>query len=104
MAVGLAVVTVGVVLSAIASDTGAESRDRFRTPALAAGAAVCFGASLYAVGRISGTLSVGLALLPARLIGVFAVGVPLAAMRRVRITRRAAPLLVLGGLCEVVGL
>jgi drug/metabolite transporter (DMT)-like permease len=102
--VGLAVVTLGVVLSAIPSDSGGESRDRFRTPALAAGAAVCFGASLYAVGHISGTLSVGLALLPARLIGVVAVAVPLAAMRRVRITAHAAPLLILGGLFEVAGL
>ncbi len=104
LAVGLAVVTVGVVLSAIASEEGVESGHRWRTPALAAGAALCFGVGLYAVGRISGTLAVGLALLPARLIGVFVIGVPLAAMRRVRITRRAAPLLVLGGLCEVAGL
>ena len=53
---------------------------------------------------MSGTLSIGLALLPARLIGVVAVGLPLVAMHRVRLTRRAAPLLVLGGVCEVLGL
>ena len=71
---------------------------------LSAGAALCFGVSLYAAGRVSGTLSIGLALLPARLIGVVAVGLPLIAMRRVRLTRRAAPLLVLGGVFEVLGL
>ena len=73
------------------------SHGRLRTPVLSAGAALCFGVSLYAAGSVSGTLSIGLALLPARLIGVVAVGLPLVAMRRVRLTRRAAPLLVLGG-------
>jgi drug/metabolite transporter (DMT)-like permease len=104
VAVGLAVVTLGVVLSALPSEAAGESLDRVKTPALAAGAALCFGASLYAVGRISGTLAIGLALLPARLIGVVAIGVPLVAVRRLRITTRAAPLLILGGLCEVAGL
>jgi drug/metabolite transporter (DMT)-like permease len=104
VALGLAVVTLGVVFSSVGPQVEVTSHGRLRTPLLSAGAALCFGMSLYAAGRVSGTLSIGLALLPARLIGVVAIGLPLVAMRRVRLTRRAAPLLVLGGVFEVLGL
>lgn len=42
-------------------------------------------------------------LLPARLIGLVALTVPLALSRQLRITRAAAPLVVTGGLCELLG-
>jgi drug/metabolite transporter (DMT)-like permease len=70
---------------------------------LALAAAMCFGASLYATGRVSVTLPIGWALLPARLVGVLAVAAPLAARRRWRLTRRALPWVILGGACEVGG-
>jgi len=42
-------------------------------------------------------------LIPARVLGVVAVTLPLLAARRLRITRAALPLVVASGLCEVVG-
>jgi drug/metabolite transporter (DMT)-like permease len=40
---------------------------------------------------------------PARVIGTVAVAAPLAASRRLRITRKALPLVAAAGICEVVG-
>jgi drug/metabolite transporter (DMT)-like permease len=41
--------------------------------------------------------------LPARLLGVTIVALPLALASRLRLSRRALPLVVLGGICEVGG-
>jgi drug/metabolite transporter (DMT)-like permease len=66
-------------------------------------AAGAFGTSLYATARVGASLSIAWAVLPARLIGVVAIAVPLAVSRRLRIPRAALPLVVLSGLCEVAG-
>jgi len=106
-AAGLAllVVAIGVVL--VASETpqsaGLDGAPRRRAILLALTAAVCFGASLYATGKASAVLPLGLALLPPRLVGVVAVALPLAATRRWQMTPLAWPLVVLGGACEVGG-
>jgi hypothetical protein len=42
-------------------------------------------------------------LLPERVVGVLAIGLPLASQRRLRLTRRAVPLVVASGVCEVLG-
>src|SRR5262249_46085171 len=65
--------------------------------------AFCFGASLYATGRVSQALPLAWALLPPRLLGVGAVTLPLLARRQLSIVRPAVPLVVLSGLCEVAG-
>jgi drug/metabolite transporter (DMT)-like permease len=70
---------------------------------LALAAACSFGASLYATGRVSAQLPLAWALLPARLVGVAAVALPLALTGRLRIPSRAAPWVVLAGACEVGG-
>jgi drug/metabolite transporter (DMT)-like permease len=97
----LAVIVAGVALAS--TGPGGGSGDPLRATLLAIGAAACFGASLYATARVSEALPLVWALIPARLLGVVAVTIPLAAARRLRITRTAAPLVVASGLCEVGG-
>lgn len=70
---------------------------------LAMAAALAFGVSLYATARAGAELPVSWVVLSARLIGAAALAVPLAASRRLQITRPAVPLVVTSGLCEVLG-
>ena len=97
----LAFVVVGVVLAA-SSPTGVE-RTSGPAVALAVGAALSFGVSIYATGRIGQELSIAWALLPARAVGVLAISIPLAVTQRLRLTRAAAPFVVATGLAEVAG-
>ncbi len=97
----LGIVVVGIVLTA--SARGTEGRTSPVAIALAAGAALSFGVSIYATGRVSQELSIAWALLPARLVGVVFITIPLAATRRLVLTRPAAPLVVATGLAEVAG-
>lgn len=101
----LVLIAAGILLASVAKDTdgpGVGGRAGV-TALLSVAAALCFGASLYATGRVGSELGIAWAVLPARLIGVGLVAVPLALSRRIRLTRRAAPLVVLGGLFEVGG-
>ncbi len=104
----LPVIAVGVALAAsgpttdVPEPTGSAGPGR-RPVVLAGLAAVSFGASLYATGRASVDLPVAWVLLPARLIGVVAIALPLVARGQLALTRRAAPLVVVAGLCEVLG-
>jgi drug/metabolite transporter (DMT)-like permease len=103
--VTLGLITLGVTL-AVRSERGSGTSGSNRpAPAvlLALGAAVCFGASLYATGRVSVALPIAWALLPARLVGVIAVAFPLALMGRLRLTLTSAPLIFVAGICEVGG-
>ena len=97
----LVVIVVGVVLAGIGP--GGGSGDPLRATLFAGAAALCFGASLYATGRASDLLPVAWAVFPARALGVVAVALPLAATRRLRLTRKAVPLVLGSGLCEVGG-
>jgi drug/metabolite transporter (DMT)-like permease len=101
----LAFIVVGVALAAAAPDPDPPTteRSRLRPIVFATFGAFAFGASLFATGHASATLPVPWVLLPARLIGLVAFTVPLALTRRLRLTRAAAPLVVVGGLCEVLG-
>ncbi len=97
----LGVVVVGVALAAAAR--GTEGRTSSAAIALACGAALAFGISIYATGRVSQELSIAWAILPARVVGVVLITVPLAATHRLRLTRSAAPFVVATGLAEVGG-
>lgn len=97
----LLVIAVGVALASIAP--GGGSGDQLRASLLAAAAALAFGAGLYATGRVSTSLPIAWAVLPARVVGVVAVAVPLLVTGRLRMTSGALPLVVLAGSCEVVG-
>jgi drug/metabolite transporter (DMT)-like permease len=96
----LALIAVGVVLAGSSGQTAPAGR----APMLLAGAgALAFGASLYATGRVGEELPVAWALLPSRLLGTLAIALPLAAAVRLRMTRRALPLVLASGLFEVAG-
>jgi len=113
----LAVITVGVVLSAtepaapiVDPDLDpAASPPRLAIPnaavtaAIALGGAVLFGVNLYATGRIATELPIAWAILPARLAGVVGVTIPLVLMRRIRLERAAVPFVVMVGVAEVAG-
>jgi drug/metabolite transporter (DMT)-like permease len=113
----LAVIAVGVVLAGLITDphgdelvAGDSPRvpssgrgRRSRAAVLAVGAAVAFGVSLYAAGRVSLDLPVAWVLLPPRLVGVAAIAIPLAITSRLRFSREVAPLLVVSGIAEVLG-
>jgi drug/metabolite transporter (DMT)-like permease len=105
-AVTLAVIATGVVLAGLAADDGEEVEGREGGPhamLYALGAAFAIGWSLYATARASIDLPVVWALLPSRLIGVAVVTVPLVLRSGLRMTREALPLVLVAGVCEVLG-
>lgn len=124
----LGAIAVGVAIVALASGDAAEAAEaqaedagvsglRTNVPRRASGrlgaeqrsvlygaaAAVAFAFSIYGTARIGISLPIMLAVLPARVVGVAVLFVPLALTGRLRMTRRAAPLVVLTGLGEVLG-
>lgn len=107
-AIVLALIAAGIALAARAAPpSGGRPAAGVARPAavvaLAALAAVCFGASLYATGHVSSRLPLAWVVLPARLLGTALVATPLALAGRLRLTRRTTPLVVVAGLCEVLG-
>lgn len=101
-AVTLAVIAGGVVLAARA-ESGESRHHDIRAACLAGGAALSFGASIYATGKVGQDLGVAWAALPPRVVGVAVLALPLAFTRRWRMTRAALPFAVAGGVFEVVG-
>lgn len=102
--VTLAAIAVGIVLASRGDgEAAAPGQDDRRAAFYALVAAFTFGASLYATGRVSGDLPLLWVVLPARLAGVALVTLPLAVAGRLRLTRRALPLVAVAGLCEVGG-
>ena len=97
----LGLIVAGVVLASITP--GGGTGDPLRASLFASGAAVCFGASLFATARVSHALPLVWALIPARAFGVVAVALPLIASRKLVLTRRAVPLVLASGVCEVAG-
>lgn len=98
----LALVAAGVALAANAPSGESRHHD-VRAALLACAAALSFGASIYATGKIGQDLGVAWAALPPRVVGVAVIALPLAATRRWRMTREALPLAIAGGIFEVVG-
>jgi len=101
-AVLLVVIAVGIVAAGITRN-GTVATASAKPAVLAIVAACCFGASLYATARAGALLPVFWAVLPARVVGVAALTTPLALSGRLRLTRAAAPIVVVAGLAEVVG-
>jgi len=102
----LAIVAIGVSLSAVPESPETERRLMQRQPAsvaLAVSAALVFGTSLYATGRAGTTLPSTWVVLSARLIGTVALAIPLVVTGRLLVARRALPLIVVSGICEVLG-
>lgn len=100
----LAVIVIGVVVSSVAPDPAPIEHERpVRAVLLASCAAVVFGLGLLAVGRLSGELPVAWSLLPARVVGVLVLALPLIVLRRLHLNRAAAPFVATVGVAEIVG-
>lgn len=100
----LLMIVAGVVLSAVAPDPGPLEHERpVRASLLATAAAVAFGVSLFATGYLSDALPTSWLLLPARIIGVLVLAIPLVILRRLQMRRRALPFVVVIGFAEVLG-
>lgn len=101
----LGVIACGILVSGITRDVDEVPADPrgLRALAFAVAAALAFGASLYATARVGASLPTAWAVLPARVVGVATVTLPLVVSRQLTITRRALPFVVLSGLCEVAG-
>ena len=100
----LALIAAGIVIAAVSREEPPVPGERERpSVGLALLAALSFGCGLYATARLGASVSAGWAALPPRLVGVLAVTVPLAVRRRLEITRRALPLVVIAGLAELGG-
>ena len=99
-----AVIAIGIIAVA-AGSAGEEAPGHhdIRAALFAGAAALSFGLGLYSTGRVSSDVPLVWAVLPPRIIGVVAVAIPLALSKRLRLTRRAAVLVVTSGLCEVGG-
>jgi uncharacterized membrane protein len=115
-AVVLGVIAIGVATVALAGGSAGEpaqtgegsepyvGRGAERRAAMwGAAAAIAFGFSIYGTARIGQSLPLAMAVLPARVVGVAFVFVPMALAGRLRMTRRAAPLVVIVALGEVLG-
>jgi drug/metabolite transporter (DMT)-like permease len=101
-AVLLAMIAGGVVLASSARPAAATGQPA-RASLLACCAAVLFGVGLFATARVGDALPLVWAVIPARLVGVAVITLPLLLRRRLRLTRAAAPFVVASGLCEVAG-
>ncbi len=103
--VTLAVIAIGIAFASAGSNETAAVATRLpgRAVLLAVAAAFSFGISLYATGRVSDDLSIPWALLPARVVGVLFLFLPLLALGRLRATRDALPFVVTAGVAEVIG-
>jgi drug/metabolite transporter (DMT)-like permease len=112
----LGVIAIGVATVALASGVAAEPNgpDAAAGPRAGLGAerraalygtaaAIAFGFSIYGTAQAGISLPIAVAVLPARVVGVAFVFVPLALAGRLRMTRRAAPMVVIVGLGEVLG-
>ena len=94
----------GVVLAAIAPDPEPVAHEQPLNAALLASVgALVFGIGLYATGQISGDLPIAWILLPARVVTVVCIAIPLLFMGKLRMTKQAAPLVVLTGFAEIFG-
>lgn len=83
--------------------TGERPIDTRRTALLSIGAALVFGVGLVAAGKSAALVPVAWVALTARLVGIFAVVIPLLIQRRFRVTRAALPLVLIAGVGEVIG-
>ena len=100
----LLVIVAGVVLSAVAPDPAPLENERpVYAVVISSLAAMCIGAGLFATGNLSDELPLSWVLLPARLVGVLVVFLPLLLTRRLRITRSTVPMVIAMGFTEVLG-
>ncbi len=106
----LVLVVLGVLLAAtsggheIEEGVAISRAQSLRAAGLAGCAALLFGLGLFIMGRWSTSLPSAWLILPGRLVGLVAVGLPVLVIRRVRIARSAWPFIVAIGCAEVIGM
>ena len=83
--------------------TAVHGHDQRRAAMFGVAAALCFGGGIYATAQAGLVLPPFVALLPPRVVGVVGVFLPLALTGRLQMTRRAAPMVVVIGIAEVLG-
>jgi drug/metabolite transporter (DMT)-like permease len=107
----LVVIAIGVVLASIErpmdepdANRGLDDATTRRTVALSVAAAAAFSVGLVAAGRLGHDgIPPAWPVFAGRAVGVLAIAVPLVVTRRLRISRRVAPLVVLSGVLEALG-
>ena len=100
----LVAIVVGVVIAAIAPDPAPIAHEKPAQAVLFSTlASLCFAATLFATGGLSGTIPIAWLSLPPRLAGVLLVTIPLAISGKLRISKKALPLVLGSGVAEVVG-
>src|SRR5262249_12593129 len=100
----LAVIVTGVLLSTFAPERAPLPGERpVLAGGLAVGCALLNGGSLYLTRHLSATVPIVWTVLPPRLVGVLVVAIPLALTRRLRISRAAAPYVLIAGAGEILG-
>ena len=100
----LFVIVGGVVLAAIAPDPEPVANEKpLKAALIATAGALVFGIGLYGTGQIAGERPVAWILLPARVVTIICIALPLLLMGKLRMTRQAAPLIVLIGVAEIFG-
>jgi drug/metabolite transporter (DMT)-like permease len=99
----LLVITGGVVLAAVAPENlPVQGERKSLAVTLAIWAVLAAGFNLYATGHVSSSVAVEWVALPPRLIGFAVLAVPLALAGKLRLSRKALPLLLVSGAAEVV--
>jgi drug/metabolite transporter (DMT)-like permease len=99
----LALIAAGIVLASLEQTEEVTDRWASKAVILAFAAALSFGISLYAVGHVSGDVEFAWLVLPARLVGMVVITVPLAVRGGLRIPKRTAPFVLAAGVAEVIG-
>jgi drug/metabolite transporter (DMT)-like permease len=133
VAIILLVIVVGIAVVALASDKGEAAEPAYAEPAstaaLVEGAnpavsttgplaklnaeqqaiffgslgALCFGVCIYSTGKLGSDMPALMAVMPARVVGVIGVFIPLLLAGKLHMTRAAVPMVVLIGAAEVFG-
>jgi drug/metabolite transporter (DMT)-like permease len=81
----------------------AAQKAQRKAAAYAAVAAIAFGISIFSTAKLGDSFSPFAAVLPVRVTGVAFVTIPMALSGRLRLTRRAVPMVILIGTAEVLG-
>ncbi|MBI3750080.1 MAG: DMT family transporter [Chloroflexi bacterium] len=107
----LGVITIGVVLAAIERAVDEERGPRTIDPAtqrraalLAVSAAAAFSVGLVTAGRLGEAgIPAPWVIMAGRIVGTALIALPLIAAKRLRLSRRAAPLVIVSGILEALG-
>jgi drug/metabolite transporter (DMT)-like permease len=103
--VGLAVIVIGVVLASTGekSTSPLEAKARFETVLFAVLGAIIAGSSLYSTGQISADVAPLWRAMAPRVFGVVLIAVPLLVSRKLKLSKKALPLLAIAAVCELGG-